>query len=278
LDYSILKEKIENFSQVQQVQVERVDNLMSSIGELSGMVNSQEEVLGNISNSFDYLENIEFSREKFFGSLSALKSMADNAYYKVENNEDLVKNLTTYLESFFKDYKFLDMFDSLKDLFSDLESLKEKVNFLVKSFYKNDFEKLYQKFISFFDEIFKFSSRVDNIYSEFRKVFDEGVNLNKKFNDLVSNSGFIENKKKLIDSMQSIISDYDLLLFKLRNEVEPPNYLFVGQSLNNYISKMKNFGYRDDYIEDYLYYNGVSREMSRAVIGMVNFNENRKQN
>lgn len=269
--YDLLKNKFDNFSQILEVEQERADALLSSVGELQGMIDEQSDALGTMSNSFDYLENIDFSREKFFGSLSALKSMADNIFYLVNDKESLVKELTGSLETFFSKYKFLEMFDDTNKLFVELEDLKNKVNFQLKNFNRNDFEKLHFNFISLIARIEQEQFKVDNVQKNFNELFKENVNITKEFNGLVTNNELLENKKKLLFDLHSLISNYDLLLNRLEliKDLEEPNFLFIGQSLNNYIAKMLEKGFREDYIVDNLFYYGVSKDMSKYVISRL---------
>ena len=48
------------------------------------------------------------------------------------------------------------------------------------------------------------------------------------------------------------------------------NFLFIGQSLHNYVSLMIEKGYKSEFVTDYLASQGVDRELVKMVVDRVN--------
>ncbi|MBN2881612.1 hypothetical protein JXM83_06205 [Candidatus Woesearchaeota archaeon] len=267
----VIKARINSFDEIIAADYERAEALLESLGELGGMYEEGHSKLEYSDLVFDNISKINFDKHGFFGSINGLHSRIERLYDSLDDREPLAQSLMPVLQNFMKEMRFLDMFGDTKSMLDEAQGLYLKITLQVKTFRKNDFPKLWNDFFNLLGSVDKIKDKIDYLNNSFMTISKGAATLESQSSLMVTMKELSERKKDIFSRFLALNSKIEQLSKKLVDiaRLEDPNFLFIGQSLHNYVSRMYELGFDSEYIISYLSKYGVQTDLVKMVVSRV---------
>lgn len=254
---------------------ERMDVLFENLGELNGQCDSVNNSIDNTKQMLIEIISIKFNKSEFYNKLTRLSSEIDTIFSRIDfMMDEKIKTTTSEFDSFLKRTNFIDIFEDTYSLFREAKELEKRLNLQKKNLDVVNYNTLHRKMFNLLNSLEKVKEKIDALNNKFSQLNKGLSSLEHDSAILIENKTLHEEQKKIINDILAENQKWKHIANALAyaSGMPPPNYLFVGQSLHNYISEMLEHGYRNDYIIDFLSKQGVDQELVKIVLGRIGKN------
>lgn len=271
-DSQMLLTRTMSLEEISAANLHRIDALFENLGEISGSCASIKESYASARESNEKLSNIRFDKDIFYREIRNLSFKIDNIFSKTEHLDSIAREMTDDLDDFLRRTRFLEIIEITRSMISESQNVEARLKVQENSFRKTDFQKLHSDMTRLLESIHSYEEKIKQLNLEFISCQKNLSAISKRFAMLVQKKNFFEQNSSLMSRYLLVSGKMNTLSRKINGikSIPSPNFLFIGQSLHNYVATMIEKGFRSDYIVDYLAKRGVDRALVKMVVENVN--------